>query len=423
MAERSSCVKVITKCQSCSRKIKRCNSFKDNSYCDDCEETITPCKYIDVNILSGLVRDRKNKFLFVGEGNFSFTVAFNAYRQNLWYDEEIIRTRFEEQCFWCYKYSPCLIVKILIILHQSSITDIAIERLCGLIRTYQVMAPELESVVQCLDASSLESERVFDHLTDLNILNIRSCQANYPIIIKHLFKSIREVNRANEYLLESIRKVKAKPCTDLQYNRDMGEAEAAIKDLLESYSKVEKATKKFSDGESSWRDIVPNEFIGKYKELKEDIENQHIESLITVDHMEQDVQRLIRPQIDIISSRYEGEPYKKTICEVKEAMCSGSDGYICPSDEDIVDILRAVDCTNIRQMCGIDACSIPPEIARWSNLVWFQCPWTEWHAIPDLIRAFLRSASDNCAPGTFVCVVHTKEALFSKSCPLFSNYA
>ncbi len=127
MAERSSCVKVITKCRSCSRKIKRCNSFKDNSYCDDCEETITPCKYIDVkkiNILSGLARDRKNKFLFVGEGNFSFTVAFNAYHQNLWYDEEIIRTRFEEQCFWCYKYSPCLIVKILIILHQSSITDI-----------------------------------------------------------------------------------------------------------------------------------------------------------------------------------------------------------------------------------------------------------------------------------------------------------
>ncbi len=129
-----------------------------------------------------------------------------------------------------------------------------------------------------------------------------------------------------------------------------------------------------------------------------------------------------RPPIDIISSRYEGVLYERTISEVRDAMCSGSDDYKRPS-EDIVRELRDVDCTNIHQMCGINARSIPPEIARWSNLVWFQCPWTEWHAIPDLIRAFLRSASDNCAPGTFVCVVHTKEALFSKSCPLFSNYA
>ncbi len=53
-------------------------------------------------------------------------------------------------------------------------------------------------------------------------------------------------------------------------------------------------------------------------------------------------------------------------------------------------------------MCGINARSIPPEIARWSNLVWFQCPWT--NEIPDLILDFLASASDNCAPGTYVCV-------------------
>ncbi len=74
------------------------------------------------------------------------------------------------------------------------------------------------------------------------------------------------------------------------------------------------------------------------------------------------------------------------------------------SSEDIVRDLRAVDCTNIRQMCGIDACSIPPEIARWSNLVWFQCPWTNERHIHDLILGFLRSAADNCAPGTYVCV-------------------
>ncbi len=36
-------------------------------------------------------------------------------------------------------------------------------------------------------------------------------------------------------------------------------------------------------------------------------------------------------------------------------------------------------------MCGIDACSIPQEVASWSNLVWFQCPWTIEYPIHDLI--------------------------------------
>ncbi len=53
-------------------------------------------------------------------------------------------------------------------------------------------------------------------------------------------------------------------------------------------------------------------------------------------------------------------------------MLCGSDGYKCPSDEEIVRELRAVDCTNIHQMWSIDACSIPQNLARWSNLVWFQ---------------------------------------------------
>ncbi len=39
MAERSSCVKVITECQTCSRQIKRYNCSEDN-YCDDCEERV-----------------------------------------------------------------------------------------------------------------------------------------------------------------------------------------------------------------------------------------------------------------------------------------------------------------------------------------------------------------------------------------------
>ncbi len=100
-------------------------------------------------------------------------------------------------------------------------------------------------------------------------------------------------------------------------------------------------------------------------------------------------------------------------------MCLGSDGYICPSDEDIIDILKAVDCTNIRQTYIIDACSIPPEIARWSNLVWFQCPWVDYRydSLPGLILDFLRSAANNCDPGTYVCVgITTHEDYMHRYC-------
>ncbi len=90
-------------------------------------------------------------------------------------------------------------------------------------------------------------------------------------------------------------------------------------------------------------------------------------------------------------------------------MCSGSDGYKRPSKY-IVSELRDVDCANIHQMCDINARSIHPEIARWSNLVWFQCPWTKKRDIPGLIRGFLKNAADNCFPGTYVCVgITTKE--------------
>ncbi len=95
-------------------------------------------------------------------------------------------------------------------------------------------------------------------------------------------------------------------------------------------------------------------------------------------------------------------------------MCSGSGGYKRPS-EDIVKELRAVDCTNIRQIWGIDARFIPPEIARWSNLIWFQCPWTKKSDIPGLILDFLKNAADNCFPGTYVCVgITTKEKYMYK---------
>ena len=90
MAEGSSCVKVVTKCRDCGRNVKRSRCSEDN-LCDNCDKTIELCDsekndfdVKNINILSGLLVDRKNKFLFVGEGNFSFTVAFNAYRQFLW---------------------------------------------------------------------------------------------------------------------------------------------------------------------------------------------------------------------------------------------------------------------------------------------------------------------------------------------------
>ncbi len=116
------------------------------------------------------------------------------------------------------------------------------------------------------------------------------------------------------------------------------------------------------------------------------------------------------PPIDIISSRYKKKPYEKTISQVRDAMCSGSGDYRHPSKG--VEELRAVNCTNICPMYGIDARSIPPEFARWSNFVWFQCPWTKKRDIPDLICGFLGSAADNCAPGTYVCVGITTKKRF-----------
>ncbi len=101
-----------------------------------------------------------------------------------------------------------------------------------------------------------------------------------------------------------------------------------------------------------------------------------------------------QPTIDIISSSPELPQCR--INEVMGAALRNSGDY---KEEEIVGILSDVDCTNIHQMCDINPRSIPPEIARWSNLIWFQCPLSK----NDLL-GFLRSASDNCAPGTYVCV-------------------
>ncbi len=206
------------------------------------------------------------------------------------------------------------------------------------------------------------------------------------------------MNSANKYLLESSQ--------ELESSQDRGMnclPQELRESLLVPYRKVIEAIATLTpicySGQPDHEPILDR----FYGETRIDVI-----SLVIVHDMAQDIAAgcVTRPTIDVISSRYENEPYKKTINKVKKAMLCNSE---CPSEE-IVRELRAVDCTNIHQMYDIDACSIPPYIARWSNLVWFQCPWIEKrernveYAIADLILDFLRSASHNCAPGTYVCV-------------------
>ncbi len=54
-------------------------------------------------------------------------------------------------------------------------------------------------------------------------------------------------------------------------------------------------------------------------------------------------------------------------------------------------------------MWGIDAKSIPKDLARWSNIVWLQYPYIRQNSMSDLILGCLESAGDNCSPGTYVC--------------------
>ncbi len=108
-------------------------TFRDNSYCDDCEETIIGTiplcdsyrNFSKINVLSGLLRDRKNKFLFVGEGNFSFTVAFNAYRQSLF--STMHSSIFNDKD---HPRSKIMLILLLVFQLTSRITDEAVERVC-----------------------------------------------------------------------------------------------------------------------------------------------------------------------------------------------------------------------------------------------------------------------------------------------------
>ena len=420
MAERSSCVKVTINCRRCrKREIERCSSLKDYYYCDNCAE-IKLCnsnkKYFDVkeiNVLSELLKDRKNKFLFVGEGNFSFTVAFNAYRQYL-LPEVAALERPKKYCWYS-------IVMILIFLLQCSITKEAVKIVYKLLQEHQQTESVLKSVsnvVKCLKEASSENQRANAHLD-----KFKSCLAINYLAVEYLIGSIQEVNKANEYLLKSIREMKIdKPAKLLDED-----AEQAAKNLRKWSSKMTESLPNLFDRGfiEQCRYITP--FV-KFDELIciTNIKYRHVISLITVDYIVQKYRpNPPHPPIDIISSCYEKEPYEKTIRDVRDAMCSGSGDYRRPS-ENIVRELRAADCTNIHQisdinfnadppMYGINARSIPPEIARWSNLVWFQCPWTKKPDIPDLILGFLKNAADNCFPGTYVCVgITTKEKYMYK---------
>ncbi len=151
MAERSYCGKVDIKCRDCGRKIKQCRSSEDGDNCNDktielCDPEKNYSSIKKINILSELLVDRKNKFLFVGDGNFSFTVAFNAYRQFLSrgkYNDPLLGA-VNQQHFRNYAYAPWLMVVMLIHLHRLSITCAGevIERLRKLLTTHRACTSE-----------------------------------------------------------------------------------------------------------------------------------------------------------------------------------------------------------------------------------------------------------------------------------------
>ena len=273
----------------------------------------------------------------------------------------------------------------LIRLHEFSITRVAIEKLHKLLPELPLTTLELaKSVVKLLTESNSELQK--------------ATSSSHPVLVpgtllEPLFASIQKVNNANESLLEAIRKEKTSrtkiPCEDRQ------KMERAIASLRESCSKVEETTRQLHDFGFIKKYLTTDE-----QQPESDIEHQHLKSLITEDDMAQDLYGG-PPSIDIISSRKEKKPFKKNMIEVKNYLCSGRKK---PS-ENIVKILENVDYTNIRQIYGIDVYTrfIPEYISRWSNFLWFQCPWVgknSKYSLTDLILGFLLNASDNCVPGT-----------------------
>ena len=253
-------LRVPTKCCLCRRKIKRCirSSLEDN-YCDDCEEdqlyTSTkeyfPVKKID--ILSGLLIDRKNKFLFVGEGDFSFTVAFNAYRQYLLsnYHHAYIRgalkssdiKKFSEIQQYPDASDENLIRGFIICLRpyvfEKAVNNL-LEKIVALAR--EKWTPDIErlrkivlKINSCLEEANKCLEKVNIYLVTANTSHDREN------ITMELFSSVQEVNHANDFLVEAIREVDynvfKKPIPEEQIESLKKEIES----LNTSYSKVMKA--------------------------------------------------------------------------------------------------------------------------------------------------------------------------------------
>ncbi len=138
---------------------------------------ISPVKKI--NVLSGLLKDRKNKFLFVGEGNFSFTVAFNAYRQSLC---SIHHSIFNDKDY------PRSKILLLVFQLTSSITDEAVEHVCDLLQEpqHQCMVPKsVPFAVKCLREMYLELLRADKCLT---YTKMESFQAISRLAVKHLLR-------------------------------------------------------------------------------------------------------------------------------------------------------------------------------------------------------------------------------------------
>ncbi len=331
MAERSSCVKVITKCQRCSRKIKRCSSSKDN-LCDNCnDKTIKLCTSSSIyhnvkkiNILSGLLVDRKNKFLivgFVGE----VTVAFNAYRKILCdkYDDSLFDI-FKQQHFRIHAYPPGYMVAMLIHLHESTITGEYLENISN--KGKGISTSKLtESVIQRLNVSYSELQKAqFGHQPKPPQGNCGL--AKHPIILKvlkHLFKSIQEVNSANAYLLELIKvqeKINSLP-------------PEIIKSLNDAYVEVKKATGRLKAFLHSYSLPIPN--------IDTEGTTKHEISRVIVDDMAQDAYVaagcVTQPPIDIISSSLLSELPQCRINEVMGAMLRNSGDY---KEEEIVGILN-----------------------------------------------------------------------------------
>ncbi len=110
----------------------------------------------------------------------------------------------------------------------------------------------------------------------------KSCQA-----VKHLFESIQEANRVNEYLLEPLEK--AKPTEEMKVK---------ICDYNDQVKKIFKEV-------SGYCHFDPKSIGDQFDKLMtNDKEYRHIISLLTVDEIKQDVNYIIRPPINIISSRF-----------------------------------------------------------------------------------------------------------------------